>query len=45
MSRYLAVALPDYGHLLPMLAVVSELARRGHEVAVLPRRKVEPRRL
>ena len=35
MSRYLAVALPDYGHLLPMLAVVSELARRGHEVAVV----------
>lgn len=35
MSRYLAVALPDFGHLLPMLAVVSELRRRGHEVGVV----------
>ena len=35
MSRYLAVALPDYGHLLPMLAVATELRRRGHDVAVV----------
>ena len=35
MSRYLAVALPDFGHLLPMLSVVSELRCRGHEVAVV----------
>ena len=35
MSRYLAVALPDFGHLLPMLSVVSELRLRGHEVVVV----------
>ena len=35
MSRYLAVALPDYGHLLPMLAVANELRQRGHTLAVV----------
>ena len=35
MSRFVAVALPDYGHLLPMLAVMSELRARGHEVSVV----------
>ena len=35
MSRYLAVALPDYGHLLPMLAVANELLQRGHTLAVV----------
>ena len=35
MSRFVAVALPDYGHLLPMLAVMTELRARGHEVSVV----------
>lgn len=34
MSKIVVLSVPAYGHLLPMLGVIAELVRRGHDVVV-----------
>jgi MGT family glycosyltransferase len=35
MARIAVISVPAYGHLIPMLGVIAELVRRGHQVEVL----------
>lgn len=35
MARIAILSVPAYGHLIPMLGVIKELVRRGHDVEVL----------
>jgi MGT family glycosyltransferase len=35
MARIAVLSVPAYGHLIPMLGVIAELVRRGHDVEVL----------
>lgn len=42
MARISILSVPAYGHLLPMLGVIRELVRRGHDVEVLNGPEMEP---
>ena len=42
MARITILSVPAYGHLIPMLGVIRELVRRGHDVEVLNGAEMEP---
>jgi MGT family glycosyltransferase len=42
LARISVLSVPAYGHLLPMLGVIRELVRRGHDVEVLNGEEMEP---
>lgn len=42
MARISILSVPAYGHLIPMLGVIRELVRRGHDVEVLNGPEMEP---
>jgi MGT family glycosyltransferase len=42
LARITILSVPAYGHLLPMLGVIRELVRRGHDVEVLNGAEMEP---
>jgi MGT family glycosyltransferase len=42
LARISILSVPAYGHLIPMLGVIRELVRRGHDVEVLNGLEMEP---
>jgi hypothetical protein len=42
LARITIISVPAYGHLIPMLGVIRELVRRGHDVEVLNGAEMEP---
>lgn len=42
MARIVVLSVPAYGHLIPMLGVIRELVKRGHDVEVLNGAEMEP---
>jgi MGT family glycosyltransferase len=42
LARISILSVPAYGHLIPMLGVIRELVRRGHDVEVLNGPEMEP---